>query len=98
MTEPATGIPGACIPRHAVGEWLALARVLADHGPAPCEKGDPELWWPVRGGSPDAVAGCEVCPVRTECLAYAVAADERDGVWGGLTRDERLQIVRVDVA
>ncbi len=42
--EPATGIPGACIPRHAVAEWLALAQVLADHGPAPCEKGDPELW------------------------------------------------------
>ncbi|MDP9356150.1 MAG: WhiB family transcriptional regulator [Chloroflexota bacterium] len=93
MTEPAADFPGACIPRHAVGEWLALARVLADHGPAPCEEGDPELWWPVRGDSPDAAAGCEVCPARAECLAYALAADERDGVWGGTLPAERRAIV-----
>ncbi len=93
MAEPATGIPGACIPRHAVAEWLALARVLADHGAAPCEEGDPELWWPVRGGSPDAVAGCEVCPARVECLAYAVAADEPDGIWGGTLPRDRLRFV-----
>ncbi|MDP9460118.1 MAG: WhiB family transcriptional regulator [Actinomycetota bacterium] len=37
-------------------------------------------WWPGRGDSPDAVAGCEVCPARAECLAYALAADERDGI------------------
>ncbi len=97
MAEPATGIPGVSISRHAVAEWLALARVLADHGPAPCEEGDPEAWWPVRGDSPDA-AGCEVCPARTECLAYAVAADERDGIWGGLTRADRVQVGRGAVA
>ncbi len=43
--------------------------VLAEHGTAPCEEGDPELWWPVRGDSLEAVAGCEVCPARAECLA-----------------------------
>lgn len=63
--------------------------MLADQGPAPCEEGDPELWWPIRGDSPDAVAGCEVCPARVECLAYAVAVDERDGIWGGLLPSER---------
>ncbi len=51
-----------------------------------------------RGGSPGAVAGCEVCPARGPCLAYALAADERDGIWGGLTRAERLQVLRADVA
>ncbi len=32
------------------------------------------------------------------CAHNALAADERDGVWGGLTRAERLQVVRADVA
>ncbi|MBA3289173.1 MAG: WhiB family transcriptional regulator [Acidimicrobiia bacterium] len=32
---------------------------------------------------------CAACTVRAECLAYAIAADERYGVWGGLTQDER---------
>lgn len=36
-----------------------------------------------------AKAVCARCPVRAECAAYAVENDERHGVWGGLTPDER---------
>ena len=32
---------------------------------------------------------CARCPVTEECLAYAFAVDERAGVWGGTTPDER---------
>lgn len=32
---------------------------------------------------------CASCPVRVQCLQHAVACDERYGVWGGLTHDER---------
>jgi WhiB family redox-sensing transcriptional regulator len=32
---------------------------------------------------------CMACPVRVDCLAYAVAAAEPDGVWGGKNADER---------
>lgn len=32
---------------------------------------------------------CAACPVQSECLRHAVAVDERYGVWGGLTADER---------
>ncbi|MEV7175203.1 WhiB family transcriptional regulator [Kitasatospora sp. NPDC093679] len=32
---------------------------------------------------------CTRCPVRGQCLEYALAADERYGIWGGLTEDER---------
>jgi hypothetical protein len=28
------------------------------------------------------------------CLAYAVAADERHGVWGATTPEQRRQLVR----
>lgn len=32
---------------------------------------------------------CARCPVRTDCLDYAVARREEHGVWGGLSEDER---------
>jgi WhiB family transcriptional regulator, redox-sensing transcriptional regulator len=36
-----------------------------------------------------AKAVCAACPVRIDCLEHAVTADERYGIWGGLTQDER---------
>ena len=32
---------------------------------------------------------CANCPVRIECLNYAVARPEKYGTWGGLNEDER---------
>lgn len=32
---------------------------------------------------------CGGCPVRDECLDYAIRNNERHGVWGGLTWKER---------
>jgi WhiB family redox-sensing transcriptional regulator len=32
---------------------------------------------------------CAACPVRTECLGYAVSRPEKYGTWGGLNEDER---------
>lgn len=32
---------------------------------------------------------CMRCPVRWECLAYALGTDQKHGVWGGLTAEER---------
>jgi len=37
-----------------------------------------------------AKAVCATCPVTTPCLEAAVQRDERYGVWGGLTFDERI--------
>lgn len=36
-----------------------------------------------------AKATCARCPVRVECLEYAVANGETHGIWGGLTPEER---------
>jgi hypothetical protein len=36
---------------------------------------------------------CRCCPVRTQCLAYALDAGEPSGIWGGLTTDERLTLI-----
>lgn len=37
---------------------------------------------------------CQGCPVRGECLAYALKYSEPHGVWGGLTDSERRALVR----
>lgn len=36
-------------------------------------------------------AFCEVCPVRRDCLLFALLANERHGVWGGLSHIERAR-------
>lgn len=55
-----------------------------------CAQTDPEAFYPDRGGSARAAkAVCLGCPVRSECLAYAVEHGERFGVWGGLSERER---------
>ncbi|MEU2875029.1 WhiB family transcriptional regulator [Streptomyces sp. NPDC007070] len=37
----------------------------------------------------DAKELCALCPVRRDCLNYALENDLREGVWGGLTAAER---------
>lgn len=37
-----------------------------------------------------AKAVCGRCPVRAECLDYAIAKPERYGIWGGMNEDERV--------
>lgn len=37
----------------------------------------------------DARAVCRRCPVRLECLEFALATGQEYGMWGGLTPPER---------
>jgi WhiB family redox-sensing transcriptional regulator len=56
----------------------------------------PELdFFPPRGASlAPLVAVCRACPVRHECLEYAMTNGERYGIWGGTTEQERRRIRR----
>jgi WhiB family transcriptional regulator, redox-sensing transcriptional regulator len=40
-----------------------------------------------------AKAICRQCPVITQCLQWAIATNEPWGLWGGQSRDERVQSV-----
>lgn len=60
-----------------------------------CKDKDPNLFFPEdRKGANEAIAICGTCPVRTECLEYAIETDIRYGVWGGLTSKERRRLIR----
>ena len=32
---------------------------------------------------------CDTCTVKDDCLEFALATNERDGIWGGMTEKER---------
>jgi WhiB family redox-sensing transcriptional regulator len=37
---------------------------------------------------------CNACPVKKECLDHSLSAPEIYGVWGGLSEDERILLLR----
>ena len=58
-----------------------------------CAQTDPEAFFPEKGGSTrDAKKICASCEVRSQCLEYALANDERFGIWGGLSERERRKL------
>lgn len=60
-----------------------------------CSQTDPEAFFPEKGGSTrEAKKICTGCEVKVECLEYALANDERFGIWGGLSERERRRIKR----
>ncbi len=60
-----------------------------------CAQTDPEAFFPEKGGSTrEAKRVCMSCDVRQECLEYALANDERFGIWGGLSERERRRLKR----
>lgn len=61
---------------------------------------NPEAWFAYgREKSPgawdDARAICRICPSAAPCLAYAIEHDIREGLWGGLTFEERVTVGRL---
>jgi WhiB family redox-sensing transcriptional regulator len=49
-----------------------------------------DWFYPDKGRRADrAKAVCRRCPVRVECGDYAIATNEVDGIWGGMSRRQR---------
>jgi WhiB family redox-sensing transcriptional regulator len=74
-----------------MGRWLHRAA---------CRDEDPELFFPVGTSGPallqvtEAKTVCRRCPVQTECLDWALETGQDDGVWGGMSEDERRALSR----
>lgn len=58
---------------------------------AVCTETDPELFFPSSssGSSRKVKEVCFSCPVREQCLQFALDNGERFGIWGGLSEMER---------
>jgi WhiB family redox-sensing transcriptional regulator len=52
---------------------------------AACTGIDTEMFFPEQGHNPDPmlIKMCNACPVRDECIAYALKYS-LEGIWGGL--------------
>lgn len=56
---------------------------------AACRDADTDMWFSHR--TADQIAAkqvCQVCPVRPECLAYALEHGIDGGIWGGRDEDQ----------
>jgi WhiB family transcriptional regulator, redox-sensing transcriptional regulator len=67
---------------------------------AACSSSDPDLFFPIGDTGPAvehaeaAKAVCRQCPVRLDCLEYALTSNQDAGVWGGATEEERRKLRR----
>jgi WhiB family redox-sensing transcriptional regulator len=83
-------------------EWMPVAQekeaLLEDQdwrAAALCSGGNAELWFAVGAlEHKQAKMICRQCPVRSECLTYAMEAPVDHGIWGGLTERERRRTRR----
>ncbi len=62
---------------------------------ADCLDEDTEIFYPKNGRDFIAkLAICETCPVRNDCLAYALKHKDVNGIWGGSSGNERRAILK----
>lgn len=80
---------------------------LLDHSwrdQAQCRDTDPDLFFPVGTTGPaleqieNAKAVCRQCGVQENCLEYALATNQDNGVWGGTSEEERRQLRKQYIA
>jgi WhiB family redox-sensing transcriptional regulator len=79
-----------------------MTMLLSDEwwGLAACRDAEPEVFFPISAttASRDTVqrakAVCTSCPVQSQCLRYALRHRQEQGIWGGLTEDERRLLSR----
>jgi WhiB family transcriptional regulator, redox-sensing transcriptional regulator len=58
---------------------------------AVCARRDPDIWFPDspgRDGGQAARRICATCPVRPQCLQYALAINPTHGIWAGYNADQ----------
>ncbi|MEW2075936.1 WhiB family transcriptional regulator [Streptomyces sp. NPDC012403] len=67
---------------------------------AACRTEDPDLFFPIGTSGPalmqteQAKAVCRRCPVREQCLQWALDTGQSIGVWGGTSETERHALKR----
>src|SRR3954452_19639846 len=85
------------VPPREAAQWLGLRDALEQGGQGPCQTTDAEAWWPDARDAHGPAArmaldACRQCEAAGPCLAYALAADQRYGIWGGTLPQDRQAI------
>jgi WhiB family redox-sensing transcriptional regulator len=71
---------------------------------ASCRSTAQELFFPVgsTGEAIDQIVAakvvCDSCPVRAQCLQFALETNQEAGIWGGTSEEERRRLRRVWLA
>jgi WhiB family redox-sensing transcriptional regulator len=83
----------------SLGELLGDPYDEAWMNEAACQGANPDLFFPERDNDARACvtaakAVCATCTVVAPCLEYALANNERWGVWGNTSERERRRIKR----
>ncbi|MGW2425209.1 WhiB family transcriptional regulator [Streptomyces sp. NPDC001709] len=71
-----------------------MSTSLGWRGEGACRVTDPDALFETGSAQNRAKTVCTGCPVRLECLAYALDNREWFGVWGGMTQRERRALLR----
>ncbi|HZJ47628.1 MAG TPA: WhiB family transcriptional regulator [Acidimicrobiia bacterium] len=67
------------------------------HAQAACASYPAEVFFPPSDAPQAAKAAkliCAGCPVRDECLSFAIDTAQSEGVWGGMDAGERRRLRR----
>lgn len=76
--------------------WDELHEQISSAGPTPCSGAERDRWTGNPAEQRWAAEHCMDCPVMVACLTYAVAAGEKQGVWGGREPAERRRLTLAD--
>lgn len=72
-----------------------VAKDLAWSKNAACRGIDAAIFYPVSEDDVDVAKSiCDQCRAQSQCLEFALANREHNGVWGGATERERRRILR----
>ena len=96
--NPALQATGMCRPINYTAIFEAMPKLPEWIADAPCSQADPELFFPDAHESRANIAlakrMCAACPVRQECLEWALDRGEKFGIYGGLTSTQRRKVLR----
>ena len=96
--NPALQATGMCRQINYTAIFEAMPKLPEWIADAPCSQADPELFFPDAHESRANVAlakrVCAACPVRQECLEWALDRGEKFGIYGGLTSTQRREVLR----
>lgn len=82
-----------------MADLIAMATATSWMEDGLCTEADPEMFFPEMGCNVGAAKRvCAPCPVRQQCLDYALSLHIQHGVWGGMTLGERRRVRRLHLA